>query len=102
MLDPIDSIRSAMDQLRDLPPAPFWASCALLERDRAVKFTHAGREFVGAHPAFWGRVQEQTIPGVLSSLAAIRIIDIDADREARREFMDAMAVAMSAGCEQHP
>lgn len=97
MLDPLDSIRSAMDQLRDLPPPPFWASCALFERDRAVKFTHAGREYVGAHPAFWERVQEQTIPGVLSSLAAIRIVNIDKDRERRTEFMDAMTAAMGKG-----
>ena len=52
--DILADIRRAMNMLESMPPPPFLASCRMLPADKAMSFKCDGREYVGAHPDFWG------------------------------------------------
>lgn len=89
----MQKITEAMALVKDIPPAPFLASCATLASDFGVRFTVGGREYVGCHPSMWAKLPPAAYT---DPLASVTIWNIDAPQNAdkRHEFFDAMGKAM--------
>lgn len=90
----IETLRRAQKLIEDLGPVPFLASCSDFPSDHALRFTHDGREYVGAHPDFWAKVPVSTAPAspFQFGLTPIENLDLDTPHSLRMkaDFFTAM------------
>ena len=94
----IEKLRAAMEVLRNIPPAPFFASSRDLPMSKALMFKECNREYVGAHPDFWAKVPTEIASveaQMLAAIGRIQIVDLDTQPHRKAEFYKALCEVMS-------
>jgi hypothetical protein len=97
-------LKAAMRLVENIPPPPLFVSSKHLPADNALAFKHGGRDYVGAHPDFWGRLKDEApeaLTGIYGDegvgLHGIPIWNIDFHSGRAEEFYQAMGKALAKG-----
>lgn len=102
----IDKLLEVKRLLESIPPPPFLAQSKDFPADKAIKFSHKGREYFGAHADFWKKLPRAEYPdgGPFAPFGAIVIYDLDAFGSDywRSEFFGAMGAVMIAASPTPP